>query len=115
MGTLEGKVAIVTGASAALTMAVTPALLDAGATVVVTYRRESDLAKLREHAGIAPDAKLSGITLDLTDQEAVARAYADIAVLLDGHLGGGHAIGVGIDGSKGEFQFLTIILIQIHS
>src|SRR5436189_713870 len=73
------KVAIVTGASAALTLAVTPALLDAGATVVVTYRRETDLAKLREHANIAPDAKLSGIVLDLTDEEAVARAYAGIA------------------------------------
>src|SRR3954471_4049544 len=74
-----GKIAIVTGASAALTVAVTPALLDAGATVVTTYRRESDLAKLRERAGIAPDANLSGIMLDLTDEEAVSRAYAGIA------------------------------------
>jgi NAD(P)-dependent dehydrogenase (short-subunit alcohol dehydrogenase family) len=79
MGALEGKIAIITGASAALTMAATPALLDAGATVVVTYRRESDLAKLREQASIAPDAKLSGITLDLTDEAAVLRAYAGIA------------------------------------
>src|SRR4051812_36360244 len=79
MGALENKVAIVTGASAALTVAITPALLDAGATVVVTYRHERDLAKLREQAGIAPEAKLSGIALDLTDEEAVARAYASIA------------------------------------
>jgi NAD(P)-dependent dehydrogenase (short-subunit alcohol dehydrogenase family) len=79
MNSLEGKIAIVTGASAALTVAVAPALLDAGATVVTTYRRESDLAKLREQAGIAADARLSGITLDLTDEEAVARAYAAIA------------------------------------
>jgi NAD(P)-dependent dehydrogenase (short-subunit alcohol dehydrogenase family) len=79
MGTLDGKIAIVTGATAALTAAVTPVLLDAGATVVVTYRRESDLAKLRERAGIAPDAKLSGILLDLTDEEAVTRTYAGIA------------------------------------
>jgi len=75
----DGKIAIITGASATLTVAVTPALLDAGATVVVTYRRESDLAKLRERAGIAPDAKLSGIILDLTDEQAVTRAYAGIA------------------------------------
>jgi NAD(P)-dependent dehydrogenase (short-subunit alcohol dehydrogenase family) len=79
MGALEGKVAIVTGATAALTGAIVPALLDAGATVVVTYRRESDLAKLRESAGIAPDAKLSGITLDLTDEQAVSGAYTSIA------------------------------------
>src|SRR5215216_4451848 len=70
-----GKVAIVTGATAALTGAIVPALLDAGATVVVTYRRESDLAKLRERAGVAPDSKLSGVTLDLTDEQAVTRAY----------------------------------------
>jgi NAD(P)-dependent dehydrogenase (short-subunit alcohol dehydrogenase family) len=79
MGTLDGKIAIVTGASAALTGAVAPALLDAGATVVVTYRHESDLAKLRERAGIAPDAKLSGIVLDLTNEKAVTSAYAGIA------------------------------------
>ncbi len=79
MGILDDKIAIVTGASAALTGAIAPALLDAGATVVVTYRRESDLAKLRENAGITPNAKLSGIMLDLTDEEAVSRAYAGIA------------------------------------
>ena len=79
MGALEGKIAIVTGASAALTGAVVPALLDAGAIVVVTYRRESDLAKLRESAGIATNAKLSGMTLDLTDEAAVMHAYAQIA------------------------------------
>jgi NAD(P)-dependent dehydrogenase (short-subunit alcohol dehydrogenase family) len=79
MGALENKVAIVTGASAALTAAIAPDLLDAGAAVVVTYRHESDLAKLREQAGIAPEAKLSGIVLDLTNEEAVARAYAGIA------------------------------------
>src|SRR4051812_41573105 len=94
----EGKIAIVTGASAALTVAVTPALLDAGATVVVTYRRESDLAKLRERAGIAPDAKLSGIVLDLTDEEAVSRAYAGIAEQQGGidilvNIAGGYAGG----------------------
>jgi NAD(P)-dependent dehydrogenase (short-subunit alcohol dehydrogenase family) len=98
MGALEGKVAIITGATAALTVAVTPALLDAGATVVVTYRRESDLAKLRERAGIAPDAKLSGITLDLTDEEAVTHAYAGIAQQQGGidilvNIAGGYAGG----------------------
>ena len=93
-----GKVAIVTGASAALTAAVAPALLDAGATVVTTYRRESDLAKLRERASIAPDAKLSGIVLDLTDEQAVARGYAGIAEQYGGidilvNIAGGYAGG----------------------
>src|SRR5687768_13519395 len=98
MGALEGKIAIVTGATAALTAAITPALLDAGARVVVTYRRESDLAKLRERAGIAPDAQLNGIMLDLTDEEAVTRAYASIAEQQGGidilvNIAGGYAGG----------------------
>jgi NAD(P)-dependent dehydrogenase (short-subunit alcohol dehydrogenase family) len=80
MGTLDGKIAIVTGATAPLTGAVVPAFLAAGAAVVVvTYRREGDLAKLRERAGIASDARLSGVALDLTDEEGVARVYAAVA------------------------------------
>src|SRR5262249_28434034 len=79
MGTLDGKIAIVTGATAPLTGAVVPAFLAAGAAVVVTYRREGDLAKLRERAVIASDARLSGVAIDLTDEEAVARAYTAVA------------------------------------
>ena len=75
MGILDGKIAIVTGATASLTAAVVSVLLEAGATVVTTYRREGDLAKLRERAGIAPDARLSGVALDLTDEQAVARRF----------------------------------------
>jgi NAD(P)-dependent dehydrogenase (short-subunit alcohol dehydrogenase family) len=79
MRILDGKIAIVTGATAPLTIAVVPVFLEAGAVVVTTYRREGDLAKLRERAGVAPDARLSGVELDLTDEEAVARAYAAVA------------------------------------
>jgi NAD(P)-dependent dehydrogenase (short-subunit alcohol dehydrogenase family) len=101
MGVLEGKVAIVTGASAALTAAVVPALLGAGATVVVTSRRESDLPKLRERIGSAPNARLSDIQLDLTDEDAVTKAYAavaeqhggiDILVNIAGGFGGGQPV-----------------------
>jgi NAD(P)-dependent dehydrogenase (short-subunit alcohol dehydrogenase family) len=101
MGQLEGKIAIVTGASAALTAAVVPAVLGAGATVLVTSRRESDLPKLRERAQVADDARLSDIQLDLTDEDAVARAYAavaeqhggiDIVVNIAGGFGGGQPV-----------------------
>jgi NAD(P)-dependent dehydrogenase (short-subunit alcohol dehydrogenase family) len=101
MSQLDGKVAIVTGASAALTAAVVPALLGAGATVVVTSRRETDLPKLRERAGIAPDAGLSDIQLDLTNEDAVTQTYAavaeqhggiDILVNIAGGFGGGQAV-----------------------
>jgi NAD(P)-dependent dehydrogenase (short-subunit alcohol dehydrogenase family) len=79
MGELDGKVAIVTGATAPLSAALIPAFLGAGSSVVVTYRREGDVERLRERAGIAADAKLSGIAVDLTDEEGVTRAYAALA------------------------------------
>ena len=79
MGILDGKIAVVTGATAPLTAAVVAVFLEAGASVVTTYRREGDLAKLRERIGLAGDARLSGVLLDLTDEDAVARAYAAIA------------------------------------
>ena len=79
MGVLDGKVAIVTGGTGALGGAVVTTLLDAGAAVVVPYHGEGELEKLRERAGIAADAKLSGVAVDLTDEDGVTRAYATIA------------------------------------
>lgn len=79
MGELDGKIAIVTAGTAPLAAAVIKVFLDAGATVVTTYRREGDLEKLRARAGIPSDANLSGVVVDLTDEEAVARAYATVA------------------------------------
>ena len=78
MGILEGKLAIVTGGTGGLGAAVVAAFLDAGAALVVPYRAESDFTALREHSG-ADAAKLSGGPLDLTDEEAVTRFYAEVA------------------------------------
>ena len=82
MADLDGKVAIVTGGTGALGGAVVRAFLEAGAAVVAPYRRAGDLADLRAQAGIATEAPLSGMELDLTDEEAVARAYADLEARL---------------------------------
>jgi NAD(P)-dependent dehydrogenase (short-subunit alcohol dehydrogenase family) len=84
MAVLDGKTAIVTGGAGALGAAVVTTLLDASAAVVVPYHSAGDLDTLRERAGISSAAKLSGALLDLTDEEAVARYYAEIA----GRLGG---------------------------
>lgn len=98
MAELDGKVAIVTGGTGALGAAVIVALIEAGAAVAAPYRAAGELEKLRERSGIAADARLSGATLDLTDEEAVARAYAgfaeqlggiDILVNIAGGFGGG--------------------------
>jgi NAD(P)-dependent dehydrogenase (short-subunit alcohol dehydrogenase family) len=79
MRTLDGKVAIVTGGTGALGGAVVGALLGAGAAVVAPHRRAGELEQLRTQLGLAADAPLSGMTLDLTDEAAVAQAFADAA------------------------------------
>ena len=101
MADLDGKVAIVTGGTGALGGAVVKAFLEAGAAVVAPHRRAGDLEELRAHAGIVAEAPLSGMALDLTDEEAVARAYAeaagqqggiDILVNVAGGFGGGQPV-----------------------
>lgn len=79
MGTLDGQFAIVTGGTGGLGGAVVMALLEAGAHVAVPHHHAGDLTKLRTHAGIAEDALLEGMPLDLTDELAVAGSYAALA------------------------------------
>lgn len=101
MAELDGKVAIITGGTGALGGAVVARLLAAGAAVVAPYRKAGDLDQLRDQAGIAADAKLSGMPLDLTDEDAVTQAYAeaaaahggvDIVVNIAGGFGGGSPV-----------------------
>jgi NAD(P)-dependent dehydrogenase (short-subunit alcohol dehydrogenase family) len=101
MGQLDGKVAIVTGGAGALGGAVVKAFLEAGGGVVVPYQFEGDLEKLRERARLPGSARLSGALLELTDEQAVARYYSDIArqqggvdilVNLAGGFGGGKPV-----------------------
>jgi NAD(P)-dependent dehydrogenase (short-subunit alcohol dehydrogenase family) len=100
MGILDGKVAIVTGGTGGLGAAVVATFLDAGAAVVLPYRSAGDLDALRERSGGAA-ARLDGMQLDLTDEEAVARSYAtvaeqqggiDILVNVAGGFGGGKPV-----------------------
>jgi NAD(P)-dependent dehydrogenase (short-subunit alcohol dehydrogenase family) len=101
MGALDGTVAIVTGGTGGLGPAVIAALLEAGASVFAPYRKEGDLDGLRSNLGLAQDAKLTGAIVDLTDELAVERAYAeaasvtgrlDILVNIAGGFGGGDPV-----------------------
>lgn len=101
MGQLDSKVAIVTGGTGGLGEAVVAALLAAGAAVVVPHRRAADLAELRARLGLPESAPLGGMVLDLTDEAAVQRAYAeaaaqhgglDILVNIAGGYGGGKPV-----------------------
>lgn len=93
---LVGKVAIVAGGTGGLGKAVSLALLQAGAAVNVTYRRQEEFDGLRESAG--PNVSLDGLSVDVTDQAQVTdfvsecqRRYGHIDILINtvgGYRGG---------------------------
>lgn len=66
-----GKVVVVAGGTGGLGDAVSRAFLEEDAKVVVTYRREEELAGLQQAAG-AKAAALEGFVVDVTDEAATS-------------------------------------------
>jgi len=67
------KIVLVTGGTGGLGRGVTMAFLEAGATVVVTYRNSDEFAALlaaAEKIGATPP---SGVSVDVTDAAAVEK------------------------------------------
>lgn len=65
-----GKVAIVAGGTGGLGRAVSAVLVEAGAAVTVTYRRQEEYDELRRAAGVG--VTLDGFSVDVTDAAQVA-------------------------------------------
>jgi 3-hydroxy acid dehydrogenase / malonic semialdehyde reductase len=71
---LNGRIAVVTGATAGFGLATTEAFLAAGARVVATGRRAERLEALAaRHAG-----RVLALALDVRDRDAVEEAFADL-------------------------------------
>lgn len=109
---LESKVAIITGGTGDLGRAVVPAFLEAGATVVVPYRRESSFQALRDAVGDA-GGRLHGQETDVTDEAAVSRLVdavlaehrrIDVLLNLAGGFEGGKFLETGLDQWDRLFQ-----------
>jgi NAD(P)-dependent dehydrogenase (short-subunit alcohol dehydrogenase family) len=73
---LDGRHALVTGASSGLGRHFAAVLADAGAQVTVAARREAQLAETVE-ALAATGAHARAVRLDVTDANSVAQAFAD--------------------------------------
>ena len=78
---LEGKVALVTGAAYGIGFAMAQALAEAGAKIAFNCRTQANMDKaLEEYARLGIDAK--GYICDCTDEEGVKAMVADIAATL---------------------------------
>lgn len=69
---MERKVAIVTGGSGGLAPGLVAALLEANFRIVITARRESELAKAAESLGAAAGREVVAIPSDVTDPESTS-------------------------------------------
>mgnify|MGYP005813743091 CR=1 FL=1 len=77
MFALDGRVALVTGASRGIGLGIAEALADAGATVVLNGRDPATLAE-RQHALAARGRRAEVAAFDVTDEAAVKRGVGDV-------------------------------------
>ena len=75
---LDGKTALVTGASRGLGAAIVEALRDAGASVAGTSRTEESAARIPEHSNTSP------VVMDVTDVSSIRKGVNKAASELGG-------------------------------
>ncbi len=76
MKDIRGKLAVITGGVSGIGLALSRVFAEAGARVVMTYRREESLPEALEHFQGRPS--VAALRLDVTDRAGVARTAAEI-------------------------------------
>ncbi len=91
---MQGKQIVLTGSTGGLGLGVTPVVLATGAELTLPYRKEKDLAALREVLPINALDRVRFVQVDLLDEAAIAQMI-DSMRRVDGliHLVGGFAMG----------------------
>jgi NAD(P)-dependent dehydrogenase (short-subunit alcohol dehydrogenase family) len=84
MSELQGKIALVTGASRGIGAGIALALADKGADVAITYERSADRAAEVVKAIEAKGRRAIAIQADSADPEAVKRSVAEAVAALGG-------------------------------
>jgi NAD(P)-dependent dehydrogenase (short-subunit alcohol dehydrogenase family) len=75
---LSGRVALVTGASRGLGVAMATALAEAGADVVITSTSESDIVERAAEIASATGRRIVGVAGDVADEAACERVVAEV-------------------------------------
>lgn len=82
MTDMSGKVALVTGSTKGIGLAVAEALADAGSDVVVTSRTPEDVARTAERLDGSGSGRVVGIPCDVRDPDACASLVEDAVARL---------------------------------
>ncbi len=87
MGRLDGRVALVTGASRGIGLAIARRMVDEGARVCITARKEPELSQARDLLGHEAAITVAGKVDDPAHREqalaAVARAFGGLDILVN--------------------------------
>ena len=78
---MSDRVVLITGGTGALGAAVALAVLEAGATAIVTYRDARDRDTMTERAPTTARERLHALRADVTDGESVRRLVEDAIAL----------------------------------
>jgi NAD(P)-dependent dehydrogenase (short-subunit alcohol dehydrogenase family) len=98
---MKDKQVLLTGGTGGLGFGVTPEILSHGAHLTITYREESEVARLKSRLSSAQFEQIRFVKVDLSQEAPVARLIDDLGrvdVLI--HLVGGFAMG-----STDEFSY----------